>query len=33
MTLFAVMQAGLFPLLHLGRPWFFYWLVPVSRRR
>jgi molybdopterin-containing oxidoreductase family membrane subunit len=28
MTLFAVMQAGLFPLLHLGRPWFAYWLVP-----
>jgi len=28
MTLFAVMQAGLFPILHLGRPWFFYWLVP-----
>jgi molybdopterin-containing oxidoreductase family membrane subunit len=28
MTLFAVMQAGLYPLLHLGRPWFFYWLVP-----
>ncbi|MBV9946487.1 MAG: polysulfide reductase NrfD [Myxococcales bacterium] len=28
MTLFAVMQAGLFPLLHLGRPWFFYWLIP-----
>ena len=28
MTLFAVMQAGLFPLLHLGRPWFFYWLLP-----
>ncbi len=28
MTLFAVMQAGMFPLLHLGRPWFFYWLVP-----
>jgi molybdopterin-containing oxidoreductase family membrane subunit len=28
MTLFAVMQAGLFPLLHMGRPWFFYWLVP-----
>jgi Ni/Fe-hydrogenase subunit HybB-like protein len=28
MTLFAVIQAGLFPLLHLGRPWFFYWLVP-----
>jgi Ni/Fe-hydrogenase subunit HybB-like protein len=28
MTLFAVMQAGLFPVIHLGRPWFFYWLVP-----
>lgn len=28
MTLFAVAQAGLFPLLHLGRPWFAYWLVP-----
>ncbi|HLK36912.1 MAG TPA: NrfD/PsrC family molybdoenzyme membrane anchor subunit [Polyangiaceae bacterium] len=28
MTLFAVMQAGLFPILHLGRPWFAYWLVP-----
>src|SRR5438270_362900 len=28
MTIFAVVQAGLFPLLHLGRPWFFYWLVP-----
>ena len=28
MTLFAVAMAGLFPLLHLGRPWFFYWLAP-----
>jgi molybdopterin-containing oxidoreductase family membrane subunit len=28
MTLFAVACAGLFPLLHLGRPWFFYWLIP-----
>jgi len=28
MTLFAVVQAGLFPVLHLGRPWFFYWLIP-----
>jgi Ni/Fe-hydrogenase subunit HybB-like protein len=28
MTLFAVACAGLFPLLHLGRPWFAYWLVP-----
>src|SRR5205807_5452239 len=28
MTLFAVACAGMFPLLHLGRPWVFYWLVP-----
>jgi Ni/Fe-hydrogenase subunit HybB-like protein len=28
MTLFAVAQAALFPLLHLGRPWFAYWLIP-----
>jgi molybdopterin-containing oxidoreductase family membrane subunit len=28
MTLFAVCCAGLFPLLHLGRPGFFYWLLP-----
>jgi Ni/Fe-hydrogenase subunit HybB-like protein len=28
MTIFALVNAGLFPLLHLGRPWFFYWLVP-----
>ncbi len=28
MTIFALMCAGLFPILHLGRPWFFYWLLP-----
>jgi molybdopterin-containing oxidoreductase family membrane subunit len=28
MTLFAVSCAGLYPLLHLGRPWLFYWLLP-----
>jgi len=28
MTLFAVAMAGLFPILHLGRPWFFYWIAP-----
>jgi molybdopterin-containing oxidoreductase family membrane subunit len=28
MTLFAVACAGMFPLLHLGRPWFFYFLFP-----
>lgn len=28
MTLFAVAAAGMFPLLHMGRPWLFYWLMP-----
>jgi molybdopterin-containing oxidoreductase family membrane subunit len=28
MTLFAVACAGLFPLLHLGRPWVFYFILP-----
>jgi Ni/Fe-hydrogenase subunit HybB-like protein len=28
MTLFAIVQAGLFPIFHLGRPWFAYWLFP-----
>jgi Ni/Fe-hydrogenase subunit HybB-like protein len=29
MTIFAVMCAGLFPLLHLGRHQYFYWLAPL----
>jgi molybdopterin-containing oxidoreductase family membrane subunit len=29
MTLFAVACAGMFPLLHTGRPWFAYWLLPI----
>ena len=28
MTLFAVVNAGLFPIAHMGRAWFFYWLTP-----
>ncbi len=28
MTLFAVACAGVFPLLHMGRPWLFYWMLP-----
>jgi Ni/Fe-hydrogenase subunit HybB-like protein len=28
MTLFAVSCAGLFPLIHMGRPWLAYWLFP-----
>ncbi|HVZ46324.1 MAG TPA: NrfD/PsrC family molybdoenzyme membrane anchor subunit [Ramlibacter sp.] len=32
MTLFAASMAGLFPILHLGRPWFFYWIAPYPDR-
>lgn len=28
MTLFAVTCGGLYPILHLGRPWLFYWMAP-----
>jgi molybdopterin-containing oxidoreductase family membrane subunit len=28
MTIFAVMCAGIYPLLHTGRPWVAYWLLP-----
>ncbi|MDI1480957.1 NrfD/PsrC family molybdoenzyme membrane anchor subunit [Polyangium sp. y55x31] len=28
MTLFAILQAAMFPVLHLGRPWFAYWIFP-----
>jgi len=33
MTLFAVATAGLFPLIHLGRVWFFYFLGPYPNER
>jgi len=33
MTLFAVATAGLFPLIHLGRVWFAYWLLPYPNER
>jgi Ni/Fe-hydrogenase subunit HybB-like protein len=33
MTVFAVMTAGLFPLIHLGRVWNFYWLLPYPNER
>ena len=32
MTVFAVSVSGIFPILHLGRPWFFYWLAPYPNR-
>ena len=28
MTLFAVICAGIYPVLHLGRPWYLYWMFP-----
>ena len=28
MTVFALMAAGIFPIIHLGRVWIFYWLIP-----
>ncbi len=33
MTVFAVLTAGLYPVLHLGRPWFAYWLFPYPNQR
>ena len=33
MTVFAVMTAGLFPILHLGRMWFMYFLFPYGNQR
>jgi molybdopterin-containing oxidoreductase family membrane subunit len=33
MTVFAVMTAGLFPLIHIGRQWYFYYLVPYPNQR
>ena len=33
MTVFGVMTAGLFPIIHLGRPWFAYWLFPYPNER
>ena len=33
MTIFAVICAGIFPILHTGRPWFAYWLLPYPNFR
>jgi molybdopterin-containing oxidoreductase family membrane subunit len=32
MTVFALAVSGIFPVLHLGRPWFAYWLAPYPDR-
>lgn len=33
MTVFAVMTAGMFPLVHLGRVWVFFYLLPYPNQR
>jgi len=33
MTIFAVMCAGIFPLIHMGRPWLFFWMFPYWNSR
>ena len=33
MTVFAVTVAGTFPILHTGRPWLAYWLLPYPNQR
>ena len=32
MTIFAVVQAGLFPLIHMGRIWVGYWVFPLPNQ-
>ena len=33
MTVFAIMTGALFPIIHLGRPWLFYWMLPYPNDR
>jgi molybdopterin-containing oxidoreductase family membrane subunit len=33
MTIFAVMCAALFPLIHMGRPWLAFWVMPYPNQR
>jgi molybdopterin-containing oxidoreductase family membrane subunit len=33
MTVFTISVAGLFPLIHLGRNWIFYYLIPYPNQR
>ncbi len=33
MTIFAVMCAGVFPLIHMGRPWLCFWVFPYPNTR
>jgi Ni/Fe-hydrogenase subunit HybB-like protein len=33
MTIFAVICAGLFPIIHMGRPWLAFWVIPYPNMR
>ena len=33
MTAFGLASAGLYPLIHLGRPWVAYWIIPYPNER
>lgn len=33
MTIFAVICAGIFPIIHMGRPWLAFWVVPYPNLR
>jgi Ni/Fe-hydrogenase subunit HybB-like protein len=33
LTVFALLAAAMFPLVHLGRAWKFYWLFPIPNQR
>ncbi|MGF1925354.1 MAG: NrfD/PsrC family molybdoenzyme membrane anchor subunit, partial [Bacteroidia bacterium] len=33
MTIFAVMCAGVYPIIHMGRPWLAYWVFPYPNTR
>ncbi|MBT7376879.1 MAG: polysulfide reductase NrfD, partial [Candidatus Marinimicrobia bacterium] len=33
MTIFAVMCAGIFPIIHMGRPWLAFWMFPYPNGR
>jgi Ni/Fe-hydrogenase subunit HybB-like protein len=33
MTVFTILTAGLYPIVHIGRSWLFYWLLPYPNQR
>ena len=33
LTVFALMIGSMFPIIHLGRPWLFFWLIPYPSER